>query len=191
MESGKQLYVLRTDRGGKFTPMEFAANCTEKGVVRRQLRREGGGAPPTAPYSPQQNGIVERRHGPLDDEGEADAGRVSGRGGEHGGVHTQPLAHQGSRGVDIVQGLEQAQAECHVLAHVWVRRPRDERQAIPQQAGGQEHSHGVPRLREWKQSSTSSWTASMEDRSSSSSSRLAGSSLTSSPSSSGTSGSWS
>jgi transposase InsO family protein len=41
--------VLRTDRGGEFTSMEFAAYCVDEGVVRHH----------TTPYSPQQNGVVE------------------------------------------------------------------------------------------------------------------------------------
>ena len=32
--SGKKLRVLRTDRGGEFTSVEFAAYCPEQGVVR-------------------------------------------------------------------------------------------------------------------------------------------------------------
>ncbi|CAA0827650.1 Gag-Pol-related retrotransposon family protein [Striga hermonthica] len=51
-ESGKRLRVLRTDRGGEFTSVEFAAYCANQGVVRHH----------TAPYSPQQNGVVERRN---------------------------------------------------------------------------------------------------------------------------------
>ena len=49
-ESGKKLHVLRTDRGNKFTSVEFAAYCADQGVVRHH----------TALYSPQQNGVVER-----------------------------------------------------------------------------------------------------------------------------------
>jgi hypothetical protein len=47
--------VLRTDRGGEFTSVEFAEYCAAEGV-RQQL---------TAPYSPQQNGVVERRNGTV------------------------------------------------------------------------------------------------------------------------------
>ena len=49
-ESSKKLRVLRTDRDDKFTSVEFAAYCADQGVVRHH----------TAPYSPQQNGVVER-----------------------------------------------------------------------------------------------------------------------------------
>ncbi|WVZ65497.1 hypothetical protein U9M48_014849 [Paspalum notatum var. saurae] len=52
LESGCKLKVLRTDRGGEFTSIEFGAYCAEQGV-QRQL---------TAPYMPQQNGVVERRN---------------------------------------------------------------------------------------------------------------------------------
>ncbi|GJY09429.1 zinc finger, CCHC-type containing protein [Tanacetum coccineum] len=47
-----KLRMLRTDRGGKFTSNEFTKYCKENGIAR-QL---------TAPYSPQQNGVVERRN---------------------------------------------------------------------------------------------------------------------------------
>jgi transposase InsO family protein len=52
METGRKLKVLRTDRGGEFNSVEFGEYCAEAGV-QRQL---------TAPYSPQQNGVVERRN---------------------------------------------------------------------------------------------------------------------------------
>ena len=42
-ESGKKLRVLRTDRGGEFTSVEFAAYCVNQGVVRHH----------TIPYLPQ------------------------------------------------------------------------------------------------------------------------------------------
>jgi transposase InsO family protein len=51
-ESGCKLLALQTDRGGEFTSKEFMEYCAADGV-HRQL---------TAPYSPQQNGVVERRN---------------------------------------------------------------------------------------------------------------------------------
>ncbi|GJW99641.1 zinc finger, CCHC-type containing protein, partial [Tanacetum coccineum] len=52
--SGKKLIFLLVDdyRGGEFTSNEFTKYCKENGIAR-QL---------TAPYSPQQNGVVERRN---------------------------------------------------------------------------------------------------------------------------------
>ncbi|GJW87550.1 zinc finger, CCHC-type containing protein [Tanacetum coccineum] len=52
MEMRVKLRMLRTDRGGEFTSNEFTKYCKENGIAR-QL---------TAPYSPQQNGVVERRN---------------------------------------------------------------------------------------------------------------------------------
>ena len=49
-ESGKKLRVLRTDRSGEFTLVEFAAYCADQGVVRHH----------TTLYMPRQNGVVER-----------------------------------------------------------------------------------------------------------------------------------
>jgi transposase InsO family protein len=48
VETGKKLKVLRTDRGGEFTSVEFGRYCVE-----RQF---------TGSYSPEQNGVVERRN---------------------------------------------------------------------------------------------------------------------------------
>jgi transposase InsO family protein len=52
VEQGKKLKAFRTDRGGEFKSVEFEGYCKEVGVKRYM----------TAPYSPQQNGVVERRN---------------------------------------------------------------------------------------------------------------------------------
>jgi transposase InsO family protein len=46
-ECGRKLRVLRTDNSGEFT-----AYCADEGIQRHY----------SAPYSPQQNGMVERRN---------------------------------------------------------------------------------------------------------------------------------
>jgi transposase InsO family protein len=51
-ESGKKLKVLRTDNGGEFTSVTFGEYCAGEGIQRHHL----------APYTPQQNGVVERRN---------------------------------------------------------------------------------------------------------------------------------
>jgi transposase InsO family protein len=51
-ECGRKLRVLRTDNGGEFTTAEFASYCADEGVQRHY----------SAPYNPQQNGVVERRN---------------------------------------------------------------------------------------------------------------------------------
>lgn len=43
---------FRTDRGGEFMSREFITYCDEAGITHHF----------TAPYSPQQNGVVERRN---------------------------------------------------------------------------------------------------------------------------------
>lgn len=54
-ETKMQIQKFRTDRGGEFVSREFNTYCSESGI-RRHL---------TAPYSPQQNGVVERRNRTL------------------------------------------------------------------------------------------------------------------------------
>lgn len=51
-ETKARIQTLRTDRGGEFVSSEFNAYCDNAGI-RRHL---------TAPYSPQQNGVVERHN---------------------------------------------------------------------------------------------------------------------------------
>lgn len=48
----KKVKVFRTDRGGEFTSKEFEKYCEEAGIERHY----------SAPYTPQQNGVVERRN---------------------------------------------------------------------------------------------------------------------------------
>jgi transposase InsO family protein len=51
-ETGRKLKAFWTDHGGEFTFVEFMEHCIEQGM-RRQM---------TAPYTPQQNGVVECRN---------------------------------------------------------------------------------------------------------------------------------
>lgn len=51
-ECDRKLRVLRTDNGGEFTAAEFASYCADKGIQRYN----------SAPYTLQQNNIVERRN---------------------------------------------------------------------------------------------------------------------------------
>lgn len=51
-ETNKQIKALRSDRGGEFTSAEFMEYCEEQGTKRFL----------TAPYSPQQNGVAERKN---------------------------------------------------------------------------------------------------------------------------------
>jgi transposase InsO family protein len=47
-----KLKAFRIDRGGEFTSKEFASHCEDHGIKHFL----------TAPYTPQQNGVVERRN---------------------------------------------------------------------------------------------------------------------------------
>jgi transposase InsO family protein len=51
-ENGRKLKAFQTKRGGEFTSVEFREHCIEQGVRRQTI----------APYTPQQNGIVERHN---------------------------------------------------------------------------------------------------------------------------------
>jgi transposase InsO family protein len=51
-EVGRKIGTLRTDRGGEFTARSFANHYTKQGMQRHL----------TAPYTPEQNGVVERRN---------------------------------------------------------------------------------------------------------------------------------
>jgi transposase InsO family protein len=51
-EAGRKIGTLCTDRGGEFTVRSFADHCTKQGMQRHL----------TAPYTPEQNGVVKRRN---------------------------------------------------------------------------------------------------------------------------------
>jgi transposase InsO family protein len=57
VEIGKKLKVLQTDSGGEFTSMEFRQYYAKRGVVCELVVCHL-----TAPYSPQQNRVVEWRN---------------------------------------------------------------------------------------------------------------------------------
>ena len=54
-ETGAKIKTLRTYRGGEFMSQEFQDFCEKEGINRHL----------TAPYTPQQNGVVERRNRTL------------------------------------------------------------------------------------------------------------------------------
>jgi len=53
--TGRQIKFVRSDRGGEYTSTAFMKYCEEQGI-RIFL---------TAPYSPQQNGVAERKNGTI------------------------------------------------------------------------------------------------------------------------------
>ena len=52
MESGRRLKAFRTDCGGEFNSGMFVTFCNDNGIKHNR----------TTPYTPQQNGVVERRN---------------------------------------------------------------------------------------------------------------------------------
>ena len=51
-ESGEKIKCFRTDRGGEFNSKYFRSCCEENDIKRELI----------APYSPQQNRVVERKN---------------------------------------------------------------------------------------------------------------------------------
>jgi transposase InsO family protein len=89
-ECGSKLRVLRTDNGGEFTAAEFAAYCADEGIQCHF----------SAPYTPQQNGVVGRRNQMVVATTRAihkqrDVDNLLWAGGDDCGPSPQPLAHQG------------------------------------------------------------------------------------------------
>ena len=53
----KKIKILRNDRGGEYFPIEFTGFCEENGLIHQA----------SAPYTPQQNGLAERKNRTLVD----------------------------------------------------------------------------------------------------------------------------
>jgi len=51
-ESGRSVKILRSDRGGEYNLIEFIQFCDSHGIKRQY----------TARYTPQQNGVAERKN---------------------------------------------------------------------------------------------------------------------------------
>ena len=75
-QTEKQIKVLRTDNGGEFCGNEFEEFCKKCGIARQK----------TTPYTPQQNGVVERMNKTLMEKSKVHAqwcrvrDRIIGRG---------------------------------------------------------------------------------------------------------------
>ena len=54
-QTEKKIKALRTDNGGEFCKKEFEELCKKCGIARQK----------TTPYTPQQNGVVERMNRTL------------------------------------------------------------------------------------------------------------------------------
>jgi transposase InsO family protein len=56
-QKNKRMKVLRSDRGGEYFPQEFTNYCEENGLFHQR----------SAPYTPQQDGLAERKNRTLVD----------------------------------------------------------------------------------------------------------------------------
>ncbi|GJW12154.1 zinc finger, CCHC-type containing protein [Tanacetum coccineum] len=56
-QRGKKIQILRSDRGGEYFSTEFSSYCESHGLIHQR----------TAPYTPQQNGVAERKNRVLQD----------------------------------------------------------------------------------------------------------------------------
>ena len=54
-QTGKSIKILRSDRGGEYLSIEFLNHLREKGIISEW----------TPPYTPQLNGVAERRNHTL------------------------------------------------------------------------------------------------------------------------------
>ncbi|GJU64788.1 retrovirus-related pol polyprotein from transposon TNT 1-94 [Tanacetum coccineum] len=56
-QRGKQIQILRSDRGGEYFSTKFSSYCESQGLIHQR----------TAPYTPQQNGVAEMKNRVLQD----------------------------------------------------------------------------------------------------------------------------
>ncbi|GJW75361.1 retrovirus-related pol polyprotein from transposon TNT 1-94 [Tanacetum coccineum] len=56
-QRGKKIQILRSDRGGEYFSTEFSSYCESQGLIHQR----------TTPYTPQQNGVAERKNRVLQD----------------------------------------------------------------------------------------------------------------------------
>ena len=54
-QSGHQIIKLRSENGGEYVIKNFTTFCTEQGIQQQH----------TIPYTPQQNGVAERKNHTL------------------------------------------------------------------------------------------------------------------------------
>nr|GEX27830.1 zinc finger, CCHC-type [Tanacetum cinerariifolium] len=56
-QKGKKIQILKSDRGGEYFSTEFSSYCESQGLIDQR----------TTPYTPQQNGVAERKNKGLQD----------------------------------------------------------------------------------------------------------------------------
>lgn len=142
-ETGRKLRTFRSDRRGEFNSGEFSLYLADLDVQRHL----------TAPYTPQQNGVVQRRNqtvvgtGPVHAQRDGSATAVLGRGRDHDCLRAQPCVLQERCGQDSVRSLAWQEALRRLPARVWLCSTRQGHAATPLKARGQEQGHGAARVR--------------------------------------------
>ena len=56
-QKDRKIKILRSDRGGKYFPNDFSKFCEEYGIIHQS----------STPYTPQENGLAERKNRTLVD----------------------------------------------------------------------------------------------------------------------------
>jgi transposase InsO family protein len=130
VETGRRLRVLRTDNRGEFTSVTFTEHCVKNGIKHQH----------TAPYTPQQNGVVERRNQSVVNmarsllKSRELPAAFWGRGGHHCCVPPQPSAHEERDGQDTVRGMARTPARRRTPARLRLRRLCQGEPSTPQEA---------------------------------------------------------
>jgi transposase InsO family protein len=124
--------MLRTDRGGEFTSKELGEYFAGNGI-KRQL---------TAAYTPQQNGVVERRNQTVVGMARSLL-KAKGVPGEFWGEAVTTAVYLLNRGVTKsvdgktpFEAWHGREAERQAPTRVWLCGTREEHTAQPQEAGG-------------------------------------------------------
>jgi transposase InsO family protein len=141
-ETGRKLRVFQSDRGGEFTSVEFAEYCVEQGLHHQLM----------APYSPQQNGVVERRNQMVVGtaccllKSKGLPGWFWGGGYGDGRVPPQPVADEKPRRMNVIRGPVREEAGRAALADVRVSCPCEGRDAELEETRRQKQADDLHRL---------------------------------------------
>ena len=140
-EAGCKLGTLRTDRGGEFTAQAFDEHCADAGVQRHL----------TAPYTPQQNGVVERRNQTVLGMARSMMKGMNVPGwlwGEAVCTAVFILNRSPTRSVDRKTPFEvwYGSKPAALLSYIRLHSPCEDCRRTPAQAGRPEHPHCVHRL---------------------------------------------
>jgi transposase InsO family protein len=135
--TGKTIKRLRSDNGGEYTGRQFKAYLNHHGIKHEK----------TVPYTPQQNGLVERMNRSLVEMARCMMYHedVVGRGRQHGCVDHQPDPKLGDC-EDTVRDCAPDQAAAQEPEGVWCAGLRSHPRREASQVGRQGVQVSIPRL---------------------------------------------